>query len=289
MDTRKIQALIQTAKYGSINKASEQLGYTQSGLTYLLNSLETELSISLLQRKKSGVQLTQEALDLLPYMENILKAQRQLEQRVIRQRSQDNAIRIGCFSSIAISWMPPVMKHFKDLYPDTIIDLKIGNTSVLSFLENDDIEVGIVDENIREDFEWEFLQDDYLCIYLPKDHPLASRKSLSITELENLPYVFPSYESRDLVRALLDDKALNFNTQFMVNTVSGSDILQFVGHGLGVTFLSRLCAIECPPNIKILPINPAIIRPLGIIKKKNRTLSPRTLCFLKILREYLGV
>lgn len=160
--------------------------------------------------------------------------------------------------------------------------------SVLSFLENDEIEIGIVDENIRGDFEWEFLQDDYLCIYLPKDYPLASRESLSITELENLPCVFPSYDSRDLVRALLNDKALNFNTSFMVNTVSGSDILQFVSHGLGATFLSRLCSIECPPDVKILPIEPAIIRPLGIIKKKHRTLSSGVQCFLKILHEYLG-
>lgn len=288
MDTRKIQALIQTAKYGSINKAAEQLGYTPSGLTYLLNALESELSVSLLQRGRSGVSLTQEALDLLPYMENILKAEKQFNQCVTRQRSQDNTVRIGSYSSIAVSWLPPVIKRFKQLHPDVLIDLKIGNMSILSYLENDEIEIGIVDENIRGDFEWEFLQDDYLCIYLPREHPLACRESLSITELENIPCVFPSYESRDLVRGLWDNKTLNFNTQFMVNTVSGSDILQFVSSGLGATFLSRLCAVECPPNIKIIPIDPVIIRPLGIIRKKNRTLSPRVQCFLKILREYLG-
>lgn len=288
MDTRKIQALIQTAEYGSINKAAEQLGYTQSGLTYLLNTLETELSVSLLQRTRSGVQLTQEALDLLPYMKNLLQAEKQFSQQIIRQRSQDNTIRIGCHSSVAISWLPPVIKRFKELHPETLIDLKTGNMSILSFLENDEIEIGIVDKNICGDFEWEFLQDDYLCIYLPKDYPLALRESLSITELVNIPCVFPSYESRDLLRTLLGDKALNFSNKFLVNTVSGSDILQFVSHGLGATFLSHLCAVECPPNIKILPIDPPIIRPLGMIKKKNRTLSPRVQCFFKILREYLG-
>lgn len=279
MDTRKIQALIQTAKYGSINKAAEQLGYTPSGLTYLLNALESELSVSLLQRGRSGVSLTQEALDLLPYMENILKAEKQFNQCVTRQRFQDNTVRIGSYSSIAVSWLPPVIKRFKQLHPDVLIDLKIGNMSILSYLENDEIEIGIVDENIRGDFEWEFLQDDYLCIYLPREHPLACRESLSITELENIPCVFPSYESRDLVRGLWDNKTLNFNTQFMVNTVSGSDILQFVSSGLGATFLSRLCAVECPPNIKIIPIDPVIIRPLGIIRKKTGPCHPESSVF----------
>lgn len=79
-----------------------------------------------------------------------------------------------------------------------------------------------------------------------------------------------------------------FNAAFTVDTLSGSDILQFVSNGLGVTFLSHLCAIECPPNIKIILIEPAVIRPLGVIRKKNKTLSPPAHNFLKLLRTYLG-
>lgn len=288
MDTRKIQALIQTAKCGSINKAAEQLGYTSSGLTYLLNTLETELSVSLLQRGRNGVQLTSEAHSLLPYMENILKAEKVFDQQVLRKRSQDHVIRIGCFSSVAVSWFPPVINEFRQLYPDMAIDLKIGNMSILSMLENDEVEIGIVDENIRGDFEWEFLQDDYICAYMPKDHPLASRESLSIRDLEQLPCIFPSYESRDFVSALWGDQSMNFKTRLSVNTISGSDILQLVRSGLGVTFLSHLCAAECPPDIRIVPIEPAIVRPLGIIKKQNRILSPQMQHFLKMLKGYLG-
>ena len=290
MDTRKIQALIKTVQCGSINKAAEQLGYTHSGLTYLLNTMETELSISLLRRDRNGVQLTQEALNLLPYMENVLKAEKKFRQQVLlQQRPQDNIIRIGCYSSVAVGWLPPVISQFKEKYPNAAIDLKIGNMSVPSMLENDEVEIGIVDENIRGDFEWEFVQDDYLCIYLPKSYPLAARSSLSLKDLENLPCVFPSYESRDFVSAFRDNMELQFNSQLTVNTLNASDILQFVSNGLGATFLSHLCAVECPSNIKILPIEPPIIRPLGIIRKQNKTLSPLMSSFLKILKEYLGL
>ena len=160
--------------------------------------------------------------------------------------------------------------------------------SLISMLENDDIDFAIVDEYIRSDFEWEFLQDDYLCIYLPRDYPQASQKTVTLKDLENLPCVFPSYESRDLLTAFLGNKSLHFNAAFTVDTLSGSDILQFVSNGLGVTFLFHLCAIECPPNIKIIPIEPAIIRPLGVIRKKNKTLSPPAHNFLTLLRTYLG-
>lgn len=288
MDTKKIQALMQTARCGSINKAAEQLGYTQSGLTYLLNTLETELSFPLLQRGRSGVQLTPEALQLLPYMENILEAEKLFHGQIAKQQPPQGHVRVGCYSSVAISWLPPVIRQFQALQPDCCVDLRIGNMSLISMLENDDIDFAIVDEYIRSDFEWEFLQDDYLCIYLPRDYPQASQKTVTLKDLENLPCVFPSYESRDLLTAFLGNKSLHFNTAFTVDTLSGSDILQFVSNGLGVTFLSHLCAFECPPNIKIIPIEPAIIRPLGVIRKKNKTLSPPAHNFLKLLRTYLG-
>lgn len=290
MDTRKIHALIETAKYGSINKAAEQLGYTSSGLTYLLNTLETELSVSLLRRSRNGVHLTSEALNLIPYMENILNAEKQFEQQVfLQQRPKDNTLRIGCYSSIAVSWLPPVITQFKEKYPDAAIELSIGNMSILSMLENDEIEIGIVDQNIKGDFEWDFLQDDYLCIYIPKKYPLAARDSLSLKDIENLPCVFPSYESRDFVSAFRDNTDMNFNHQLIVNTLNGSDILQLVSNGLGVTFLSHLCSIECPSNIKIIPIEPAIIRPLGIIRKSEKPLSPLMTSFVKMLKSYLGL
>lgn len=144
-------------------------------------------------------------------------------------------------------------------------------------LENDDIDFAIVDEYIRSDFEWEFLQDDYLCIYLPRDYPQASQKTVTLKDLENLPCVFPSYESRDLLTAFLGNKSLHFNTAFTVDTLSGSDILQFVSNGLEVTFLSHLCAIECPPNIKIIPIERLLSVRLELsARKTKRCLRPPT-------------
>ena len=60
MDAKKLQVILNTAKIGSINKAAEKLGYTQSGLTYLINSIEEEIGISLLNRSHMGISLTDE-------------------------------------------------------------------------------------------------------------------------------------------------------------------------------------------------------------------------------------
>ena len=58
MDTKKIRALLTALDTGSLTAAAEELGYTQSGLTHMMNSLEDELGVKLLVRSKGGVRLS---------------------------------------------------------------------------------------------------------------------------------------------------------------------------------------------------------------------------------------
>ena len=58
MDTRKLEALLTAVELGSFTRAAEVLGYTQSGLTHMMNSLEKDIGFTVLVRGRSGVQLT---------------------------------------------------------------------------------------------------------------------------------------------------------------------------------------------------------------------------------------
>ena len=58
MDTRKLESLIAAAELGSFTKAAQILGYTQSGLTHMMKSLEQELGVQLLVRSHTGISLS---------------------------------------------------------------------------------------------------------------------------------------------------------------------------------------------------------------------------------------
>ena len=58
MDSKKVSALLTAIDRGSLTAAAAELGYTQSGLTHMMNSLEDELGVSLLIRSKGGVRLS---------------------------------------------------------------------------------------------------------------------------------------------------------------------------------------------------------------------------------------
>ena len=58
MDTKKVHALLLAVDRGSLTSAAAELGYTQSGLTHMMNALEDELGLNLLVRSKNGVRLS---------------------------------------------------------------------------------------------------------------------------------------------------------------------------------------------------------------------------------------
>ena len=59
VDIQKLQALAVIQEAGSFSRAAETLGYSQAGLTYMMNSLENEVGLRLLDRSYSGVRLSE--------------------------------------------------------------------------------------------------------------------------------------------------------------------------------------------------------------------------------------
>ena len=57
MESKKLEAFLMAVDMGSFTKAAEVLGYTQSGLTHMMNSLEKEIGYPVLERGRSGVRL----------------------------------------------------------------------------------------------------------------------------------------------------------------------------------------------------------------------------------------
>ena len=58
MDTKKLEALAAAVQYGRFTRAAEALGYTQSGMTHMMNSLERDIGFPVLLRGRGGVRLT---------------------------------------------------------------------------------------------------------------------------------------------------------------------------------------------------------------------------------------
>ena len=73
-DTKKLEMLKAVASLGSISKAAEKMGYSQPGLTGMLNRLEDEVGFALLERGSNGVVLTARGRELMPVIDRVLES-----------------------------------------------------------------------------------------------------------------------------------------------------------------------------------------------------------------------
>ena len=118
MDATKCEAILIAAETGSLTAAAERLGYTQSGITRMLGSLENEVGFPLFVRSKKGVQLTENGKAVLPLFREIVHAQQNA-----LQFSADicgiikGSLTIGCYYSISAMWMPEILKEFRNRFP----------------------------------------------------------------------------------------------------------------------------------------------------------------------------
>ena len=71
MDEEKIGALLRALKQGSLSAAAEELGYTPSGISRMMASLEAEFGFPLLIRSRDGLRATRECERLLPHFQTI--------------------------------------------------------------------------------------------------------------------------------------------------------------------------------------------------------------------------
>ena len=226
MDAKKLQVILNTAKIGSINKAAEKLGYTQSGLTYLINSIEEEIGISLLNRSHMGISLTDEGNELLPYIEDMIKSEQTFftKAQQIKSRSTDK-ITIGAYPSAVVAWIPDALRAFQEKYPYTEVEIKIGSKEINDWLKNDEIHFGIVDKSQAENYYFTTLGYDYMYAAIPSDYLLASQESVTLRQLAQEKMVFSAGNSKNVVLAQFQAQNIKIPHILTVSTVNGMDLL----------------------------------------------------------------
>ena len=125
MDGKKLEILMTAVDLGSLSKASDAVGYTQSGLTHLFDSLEREIGLTLIWRGHRGISLTRAGEELMPYIREFLRANANLENRIsaiTEQRSE--TVRVAAYASIAMHWMPEILYRFRRVCPHIDVDLR---------------------------------------------------------------------------------------------------------------------------------------------------------------------
>lgn len=264
MSIAKYEVFLKVVESGSLTRAAETMGLTQSGVSHAITSLEAEFGLSLLTRNRSGVKLTVNGERILKHIREILKWNEELKQEVAAIHGIEvGTVRIGTFTSVSVHWLPGIIKSFQNDHPAIQIHLMEGDYhEIESWVANGEIDFGFLSLPTLDVFDIiPLAQDRMLCI-LPKGHSLSGQTVIHYSQLENESFIMPKAGSDYDVRRVLEKRLMRPAIAF--EAADDYAIIAMVENGLGISILPEMLLHGRDHNISALELEDNCYRSLGI-------------------------
>ena len=265
MESKKLEALLMAVDLGSFTKAAEVLGYTQSGPTHMMNSLEREIGFPLLDRGRHGVRLTEEGEKLAPLMREFLRAGAALDDMVAQlSASRSETIHVAAYASLAMHWLPAIIQAFRAENPTVDVDIRMADhvDAPYKLLSQGKMDVIFVSRQEPGSYDLVHLKDDAMYAVLPKDYPTDGRAAFPLREFDGKDFLMPAQGfDKDILR-IFDREGVHANVQPTV--VDDATVVNMVEHGLGISMMTELTLKGRAERVLTLPVEPAASRELGV-------------------------
>ncbi|HCQ73774.1 MAG TPA: LysR family transcriptional regulator [Clostridiales bacterium] len=276
MSISKFETLAKVCELGSLTKAAEVLGCTQSAVSHTINSLEEQFGFAILTRSRAGVKLTDDGQRIMPSVRGMLNYYEQLNQTVSAIRGLDfGTVRIGAFTSVAVHWLPGVIKEFQQDYPNVDIKLLNGDYhDVEKWLTEGSVDLGFVNLPTSLNCECIALMEDRLLAILPPDHKFASYPKFPLVECETEAFITLLETSNHDANKALSAAGIKPNIKF--STKDDYAIIAMVEQGLGISIMPELLLRGRHDNVAVKELVPPSKRTIGLAIGETSRQSPAT-------------
>lgn len=288
-----MRVFITVADKKNFSKAAKALSLTQPAVSFQIQTLEQYYQTMLFDRVNRHVKLTAAGELLLDYAIHMNNLQAELERNMQQLTGHvKGELLIGASTTIGEYILPYVVGSFKQDYPDVNVTIQIMNTKDIGKLVvNKTFDLGII-EGPLEPFEsmetHKFLEDE-LVLAIPSNHPYASRKSITLDELKELPYITrePGSGSRLIFEQALIDADFDIeNLNVVMELGSTTSIKSAIMGGLGISTISKWAIQDLLKTGKVAALNIeglTLKRGFNIILNEEKFQSEATGKFLDFL------
>lgn len=296
MTLKQLHYAVTVSETGNITEAARKLYIAQPSLTSAIQELEKEYGITIFLRKKTGIEITKEGDEFLGYARQVLEQANLIEERY-------NGIKTGkirfCVSSQHYSFAVEAFVKLLKQYGGDKYEFHMRETETYDIINDVATlrsEVGLLYLNkFNETVILKTLKDNNLSftplfkakphVFVGKDSPLASKKSISLKDLK--PYPRLSYEqgshnsfyfSEEILSTLDCDKELIVRDRAtLFNLLVGMD---------GYTICSGVINETLNgPNIVARPLKVDDYMEIGYIVPNAITPSKLTAAYIEILKS----
>lgn len=285
-DIADLKAFVAVAELASFRRAAELLHISQPALSRRVEKLEQALSLKLLERTTRKVELNAMGRVFLPRAQHVLA---ELEASLIGMTELNERLHglvtIACIPSVVDTVVASAIHQIKKQFPR--IRLRILDqpaADILLTVARSEVDFGIGYLGASEpDLDFEELASESFVLACRKDHPLATRNSISWSELAHQDCVTQAQGSGN--RLLIDQALSNTVTQphWVCEVQHVPSLLSLVRRGVGVGAVPQH-AISGTDLCGIPLVEPQVLRSIGLISRRGKALSAMAQEFQRSLR-----
>ncbi|WP_432828601.1 LysR family transcriptional regulator [Dactylosporangium sp. CA-092794] len=238
---RQLQYFAAVAQTGTISAAASRVHVSQSALSLAVSQLERGLGVKLLVRHRAkGVELTPAGTRLLALAESLLAQAADLQTKagVERGGALSGTLAVGCYTTLAPIYVPPLLTGFKEECPDIVLELaEYAQPELQRDLHEAVLELALLyDFQLDADLEYIEVQTLYPHVLMSEDHRFANDATVSLTALANEPMIlFDVPPSRENWERMMN--AIGIEPMIGHRTHNFELTRCLVGRGLGYAML----------------------------------------------------
>ena len=248
LDVKRLLVLREVARHGSFSRAADALAYTQPAISRQIALLERETGATLVKRGPGGARLTDAGELLVGHAEAVLgrleDAEAELNELLGMQAGR---LRMSTLTSAAATIMPLAIAEFRKRLPGIELSVSmIDPSGVLPLLRSGELDLALCNDpdllGVPE-IEGVHLFDEPMLLALPREHRLARRKRIALSELKDERWMLGTTTAcPDAERFIRACHSAGFEPQIAFHNDDYTAILGFVAAGVGVAPVPEMVA-----------------------------------------------
>lgn len=290
MQIESLKVFTDLAETESFTKAAQINSVTQSAVSQQISSLERHFKSILIERSKKKFRLTREGQVLYEYSKQIIQTYDALQNRI--QEIKDivsGTIRVSTIYSIGLHDLPPYLKLFLKQFPTVNVHVEYRRANqVYDDVLGNVVDIGLVAYPQKElRLEIIPLRQDPMVLICHPQHPFAKLKQIKLKQIAGQKFVGfePDIPTRRAIDKVFKDQGVTLmpvmefdNIETVKRAVEIDAGVSIVPHNTIIQEIQKQTLVEVKME------DAEFYRPLAVIYKKSKVLSPAMKQFIAILK-----
>ncbi|MFG0320898.1 LysR family transcriptional regulator [Pseudomonas sp. zjy_15] len=277
MNFKLLRAFVAVAETENIGQAAERLHISQSPLSRQIMQLETQLGLTLFERSRQRVRLTDEGRLFLLDAQNLLSQAERVKAHAHRlAQGECGTLAVGYVEAVMhAEVLPQALRYIRAQRPTSNVTLHaLSSAAQVEALYRRAIDVGMLYSPPHDpDIQVVEIMSEPVILALASDHPLAGQPNIRADDLDSLHWIaLAEARNPDARRRFIEScRSSGFVPDIQMEADDLLTALRLVGAGLGVTLVQSSLRDALPGRLTFrdLPWFPSAVKVYAMWRKDD--------------------